>query len=129
MYICYEIHILSLEDPAISTGSIVCQVLEGLMTLLKVLSRGASRLNFEELQKFPLQVQDQPRVPCTLQASQQRKEKVHCNSTYGSHQIMVGSHHLNPFDHELLSIIPVGLIISYLKKNTMIYPCLSMIVP
>ena len=49
VYILYTIkfHILSLEDPTIATGSMVCRVLEGPMSLLKLLSRGAACLNSE----------------------------------------------------------------------------------
>ena len=49
VYILYtmKIHILSLENPAVITGSIVCWILEGLMSLLKLLSRGTTHLNSE----------------------------------------------------------------------------------
>ena len=39
-----KIHFLSLKDPAAATGSMLCQVLEGLVSLLKLLSRGAAYL-------------------------------------------------------------------------------------
>ena len=53
VYILYtmKIHILSLEDPTVATGSMVHQVLEGLMSLLQLLSRGATHLNSGELHK------------------------------------------------------------------------------
>ena len=47
-----KIHVLSLEDPAVATGSMVCRVLEGPMSLLALLSRGAACLNSEELHKI-----------------------------------------------------------------------------
>ena len=56
VYILYtmKIHILSLEDPTVATGSMVHQVLEGLMSLLQLLSRGATHLNYEKLHRISL---------------------------------------------------------------------------
>ena len=46
-----KIHILLLEGPTVATGTMVCRVLEGLMSLLKLLSRGPALLYSDEFQK------------------------------------------------------------------------------
>ena len=54
VYVLYamKIHILSLQDPTVANDTMVCQVLGGLMSLLKTLSRGAVCPNSEELHKI-----------------------------------------------------------------------------